>query len=37
VIKQGMHECQEPDLEIEKELFDLDTKLMGSVGPIHKE
>jgi hypothetical protein len=30
-IKQYMHECQKPDL------FDLDTKLMTSVGPVYKQ
>jgi hypothetical protein len=30
-IKQCMHECQKLDL------FDLDTKLMTSVGPVYKQ
>jgi hypothetical protein len=30
-IKQYMHECQKLDL------FDLDTKLMTSVGPVYKQ
>jgi hypothetical protein len=30
-IKQCMHECQKRDL------FDVDTKLMTSVGPVYKQ